>query len=164
MKTLLEFATSLKIAFAALKASKARGTLTTLGIIIGIVAVVTTMTAANGLENSFKDAISAIGSDVLYVTKMPWIITENFFEYRKRKSVTLKDAQKLEKKLTGVIAVNPLTGTRKNVKYKSDTFEDIRIIGTTDKYVTMSSTLPEEGREYWREVLASKDGGARGSV
>ncbi|MEZ4762737.1 MAG: hypothetical protein R3C26_05890 [Calditrichia bacterium] len=47
-----------KVALNALRANKARGILTTLGIIIGIVAVVTTMTAANGLSNSFKEIIS----------------------------------------------------------------------------------------------------------
>ncbi|MCB0258749.1 MAG: ABC transporter permease, partial [Calditrichaeota bacterium] len=68
MRYLYELRESLRIALAAIKANKARGVLTTLGIIIGIVAVVTTMTAANGLQNSFKESISAVGSDVLYVT------------------------------------------------------------------------------------------------
>ena len=43
---------SLQIALRALRANKARGVLTTLGIVIGIVAVVVTMTAANGLTDS----------------------------------------------------------------------------------------------------------------
>jgi hypothetical protein len=64
---------ALRIALAALRANKARGVLTTLGIIIGIVAVVTTMTAANGLANSFRESVSVLGTDVLYVSRMPWI-------------------------------------------------------------------------------------------
>ena len=48
---------ALRIALAALRANKARGVLTTLGIIIGIVAVVTTMTAANGLANNFRESV-----------------------------------------------------------------------------------------------------------
>ena len=63
---------ALAIALGALAANKARATLTTLGIIIGIVGVVTTMTAANGLANSFKESVSALGSDVLYVSRTPW--------------------------------------------------------------------------------------------
>ena len=73
---------SFKIALAAIKANKTRGILTALGIIIGILAVVTTMTVANGLGNNFKESISAIGSDVLYVSRLPWIFTGNFFEFR----------------------------------------------------------------------------------
>ena len=79
MKTLHENLEALRIAMSAIKANRTKGILTTLGIIIGIMAVVTTMTAANGLANSFKESISAIGSDVLYVSRMPWIITGNFF-------------------------------------------------------------------------------------
>ena len=56
---------SVRIALRALWANKVRGALTTLGIIIGIVAVVTTMTAVNGLQNKFRESLSAVGSDVI---------------------------------------------------------------------------------------------------
>ncbi len=62
---------SLAIALRALRANIRRAILTTLGIVIGISAVATTMTASNGLANNFKESISAIGSDVLYVSRMP---------------------------------------------------------------------------------------------
>ena len=45
MKILIDTVESFKIAWSAIVANKARGILTTLGIIIGIVAVTTTMTA-----------------------------------------------------------------------------------------------------------------------
>ena len=46
-----------RMAVSAIRANKSRGILTTLGIIIGIMAVVTTMTAANVLANNFKESI-----------------------------------------------------------------------------------------------------------
>ena len=81
---------ALRIALAALRANKARGVLTTLGIIIGIVAVVTTMTAANGLANNFRESVSVLGTDVLYVSRMPWIFQGNFFQFRNRPNLELK--------------------------------------------------------------------------
>jgi len=45
---------------AGIRANKARGALTTLGIIIGIVAVMVTMTAANGLQNRFRESFSSV--------------------------------------------------------------------------------------------------------
>ena len=71
MRALNDTIESLKIALAAIKANKSRGVLTTLGIVIGILAVITTMTAANGLGNNFRESISALGSDVLYVSRRP---------------------------------------------------------------------------------------------
>jgi putative ABC transport system permease protein len=120
--------------------------LTALGIIIGIVAVVTTMTAANGLGNRFKESISVIGSDVLYVSRTPWVFSGNFFQFRNRKELTLKDSQKLERQLKSAKAVNPTTFTNQNVKYRSKVLESVNIIGTTEKQVQVSAGVPEYGR------------------
>ena len=54
MRIALDLTESLHIALAALRANKARGTLTTAGIIIGIAAVILTMTAAHGLQTAMK--------------------------------------------------------------------------------------------------------------
>jgi putative ABC transport system permease protein len=146
MKSFSEQIEAFSIAFAALKANKTRGILTTLGIIIGIVAVATTMTAANGLANNFKESISAIGSDVFYVSKMPWIIQGNFFEYRNRPNLTYKDGQKLERRLIAAKAISPNTGTNRDIKYKSNVLNSVNTIGTTDKYIAITEDLPEIGR------------------
>lgn len=137
---------TIKIALTAIRANRTRGILTTLGIIIGIVAVVTTMTAANGLANNFKESISAIGSDVFYVSRTPWIITGNFFEYRNRPNLTLKDSDKLEVRLSSAAAVNPTTGTRKHIKYRSKVLESVPIIGTTEQHIIVTDGFPETGR------------------
>ncbi|MCH7756054.1 ABC transporter permease, partial [candidate division KSB1 bacterium] len=118
----------------------------TLGIVIGILAVITTMTAANGLGNTFRESISALGSDVLYVSRRPWIMTGNFFQFRNRKNLGLKEAQKLEESLKNALAINPTTNTNKNIKYKSTTLEGITIIGTTDKHMMVSASVPDQGR------------------
>jgi len=146
MRALNDTIESLKIALAAIKANKSRGVLTTLGIVIGIMAVITTMTAANGLGNNFRESISALGSDVLYVSRRPWIITGNSFQFRNRKNLGLKEAKKLEESLQNAVAVNPSTNTNKNIKYKSTTLEGITIIGTTDKHMMVSASVPERGR------------------
>lgn len=146
MRILNEHIEALRIAFSAIKANKTKGILTTLGIIIGIIAVVTTMTAANGLANNFKESISAIGSDVLYVSRAPWIVTGSFFEYRNRPQLTYKDSEKLSERLKGKGIVNPTTDTRKNIKFRSQVLEQVTIIGTTDKHIQVADGLPETGR------------------
>src|SRR4051794_16723913 len=98
---------SLRIAFRALSANKVRGALTTLGIVIGIVAVVTTMTAVNGLQNRFRESFSSVGSDVIYVSRMPWVVLNDFFLYRNRPGIDLREARALETRLRGKALVNP---------------------------------------------------------
>ncbi len=146
MKSFYELGESFRIAYGAIRANKVRGILTTLGIIIGIVAVVTTMTAANGLGNRFKESLSAIGSDVLFVSRTPWVFTGNFFEFRNRKNLVLKDSEKLEKQLPTARAIDPRSYTNQNVKYHSKQLENIAIIGATDNYLFVSTSVPAIGR------------------
>ncbi len=137
---------AVRIAVAAIRANTARGVLTTLGIVIGVLGVITTMTAANGLANNFRESVSALGSDVVYVSRMPWIIRGNFFEFRNRPNVSLKEVEKLEQRLTRAATVNPTTHTERNIKYASRVLDDIDIIGTTDKQMLVSASVPEAGR------------------
>jgi putative ABC transport system permease protein len=139
-------AESLRIALRALAANKVRGALTTLGIVIGIVAVVTTMTAVNGLQNRFRESFSAVGSDVIYVSRMPWVVMNDFFRYRNRRGIELREVRALEARLRGRALVSPSIDTRADVKRGSETLEAVPVIGTTEKQLQFSSVRPQSGR------------------
>jgi putative ABC transport system permease protein len=137
---------SLRIAWQAIAANKARGALTTLGIIIGIVAVTTTMTAFNGMQSAFRQGAGAIGADVVYVSRMPWIIMNDFFDFRNRPNLELAEAQALEEAFKGRAIVNPTMDTRRDLRYRSTTMEAVTVIGTTEKMLTVTNRVPEVGR------------------
>ena len=142
----LEISESLNIARSAIMANKGRGTLTALGIVIGVVAVITTMTAANGLKNTFQQSFSSIGSDVLYVSRTPWVNMGNFMEFRNRKNISLENADQLAEALQGRGVVNPAISRDVDVKYGSETLENVTVLGTTDKQIVVSNMTPESGR------------------
>jgi putative ABC transport system permease protein len=146
MRLLFDTLESLKIALSAIVANKARGALTTLGIIIGIVAVITTMTAFNGMQSAFRQGAAAIGVDVIYVSRMPWITMNDFFEFRNRPNLNLAEAQQLEQAFEGRAIVNPSMDTRRDLRYRSSTLEDVTIIGTTEKLPIITNRMPEYGR------------------
>jgi putative ABC transport system permease protein len=146
MKSPLVLRESLSIALRALLANKARGALTTLGIIIGIVAVVTTMTAVNGLQNKFRESLSAVGTDVIYVSRMPWVVMNDFFLYRNRPHIDLREARLLESRLRGRALVNPTLSNQQDVKYRTEELEGVTILGTSEKELQMSPARPEYGR------------------
>ena len=142
----LEISESLNIARSAIIANKGRGTLTALGIVIGVVAVITTMTAANGLKNTFQQSFSSIGSDVLYVSRTPWVNMGSFMEFRNRKNISLENADQLAEALRGRGVVNPAISRDVDVKYGSETLENVTVLGTTDKQIVVSNMTPESGR------------------
>jgi putative ABC transport system permease protein len=147
---------SFQIALRAIRANKARGVLTTLGIIIGIVAVVITMTAANGLQNKFRESFSSVGSDVLYVSRMPWIIMDDFFQYRNRPNIELREARVLEEKLRGRAIVNPTMSTRRDLRFREEMMEGVVVIGTTEKQMILSTARPRTGRFFMAYEVALK--------
>lgn len=142
-----EIIEALKIAIQAIRGNKARGILTTLGIVIGITAVSTTMTVMVGMRNSFQSQLSALGTDVLYVSRFPWIQTDDWWKYRNRPQITLEEHEKLERALNGkIVAINPSVATFRSIKHESTTLEDVTIRGTTENELKTSSALPELGR------------------
>ena len=142
----LEVSESFGIARSAILANKGRGTLTALGIVIGVIAVITTMTAANGLRNTFQESFSSVGSDVLYVSRTPWVQMGDFMQFRNRRNISLDETQRLSAALQGRGVVNPSIETQRNVKYGSETLENVAILGTTDKQIVVSNMTPESGR------------------
>ena len=146
MRLFIDLGESFQIALGAIRANKARGALTTLGIIIGIVAVILTMTAANGLQNRFRQSFSAVGADVIYVSRMPWVVMNDFFLYRNRPPIQIDEANELMCKLRGRAVVNPATFGARDVNYRSETINGVTIIGTTERQTIVSNAQPESGR------------------
>jgi putative ABC transport system permease protein len=143
---LTELKEGLAISFRAIRANKMRSVLTTLGIIIGIVTVTLMGTAIEGVDRSFNQSISALGTDVLYVEKFPWLTGQDWWKYRNRKDITMREAKALEEQATLITAVAPGTGTSRTVGYGNRNMENAVVIGTSDKFTETSGALPSDGR------------------
>ncbi|MFQ6113879.1 MAG: ABC transporter permease [bacterium] len=147
MVFLTELWENLRIALGALRANKLRSILTTLGIIIGITTVIAVHSIISGLNESFYNTISRLGSDTLYIQKFKWFSSrEEWLEAIKRKDITIKEAQAVKKYTTLARAVSPEVGTRRTVKYGSESLTGVRVAGTTAEYRITSNALPEYGR------------------
>ena len=146
MKLLVDVNESLRIAIGAVTANKARGALTTLGIIIGIVAVTMTLAASNGMQQSFRQAAGSIGADVIYVSRMPWITVNDFFTFRNRPNISLDEADKIVEAFAGKAIVNLTIFGRQPLKYRSEVLQHVAIVGTSEKTPIISGKVPEDGR------------------
>jgi putative ABC transport system permease protein len=104
------------------------------------------MTAANGLQRAFRQSFSSVGTDVIYVSRMPWIVMNDFFLYRNRPRLELRQAEALAHKMQGKAIVNPTIDNHLDVKYRAETMEGVTIIGTTEKQTLVASAQPQSGR------------------
>jgi len=145
---LFEFKEGLLIAFRALKANKVRTSLTMLGIFIGITVVVLMSTAIKGIDNSFQDGISALGSDVLYIDKWAWFSNEDWWKLRNRKNLDMADFEKFKDLAKLPSAVAPVINSRQTVKFEDRRVENVFLNGSSSDYVKTTNFTFEMGRFY----------------
>jgi putative ABC transport system permease protein len=151
MNFFLEIKEGLIIAFRAIRANKMRATLTTLGIVIGVVSVTLMATGIEGVDRSFQKSTAAFGTNVLYVQKFPWVGGEDFWKYRNRRDMEVRHAEALERQSTLLEAVAPVASTTRPAKYKDKTFETAFLSGTTWSYFAASGTTIDQGRFFSQE-------------
>jgi len=145
---LFELKEGMMIAFRALKANKVRTSLTMLGIFIGITVVVLMSTAIKGIDNSFQDGISALGSDVLYIDKWAWFSNEEWWKLRNRKSITMSDYENFKSLVKLPIAVAPVINSQQTVKFGDKRVDGVFLNGSNADYVKTTNFTFNQGRFY----------------
>lgn len=148
MRLWSEIYEGLRISLAALRANKMRSALATIGIVIGIVTVTLMNTAINGINEAFKQNIAALGSDVLFVQRWPWMITshEEWVKVSRRKEVTWQQYEAVAREMTLASAIAPAAGTDRPVKYKNRQSDRVGVIGSTEQSDRTMSLTVREGR------------------
>jgi len=134
------------MAFSSLRANKMRAILTTLGIIIGVATIIAILTVIKGLDSAFANQISNLGSDSLYISKLPWGSRQEFFKYRNRKDITTKELEAVQKYATLVEAAAPIVETTRTIKYKNESLRGVGVNGTNEAYKDVANAYPEYGR------------------
>src|SRR5664279_1150983 len=149
MKLLSEITEGTRISAEAIRANLMRSVLTTLGIVIGIVTVTLMATAMEGLNGAFRDAISFIGTDVLYVDQREWFIDSDkrWDAAAKRGKITLAQVRAVERGMTLASGVTPtvMTGID-SVHYKNRSSSMVMLIGTTEQFLTTGGVTLAAGR------------------
>ncbi len=145
---LLELKENLFIALRAIGTHKLRAVLTTLGIIIGIIAVTVMATVINGVEADFDENMASLGVDVLYVEKWPWVGGPSFkwWEYINRPEIEAELAEEVALRSKYVVAAVPVTSTRRSVRFQSSDLERVEIQGASASYARVHDVDLEDGR------------------
>src|SRR3982751_845916 len=109
MKLLPELREAVRISVDAIRGNLLRSVLTTLGVVIGIVTVTLMASAIEGLNDAFTDAVSFLGSDVLYVEQREWFIDSEakWQNVQKRPKITRQQVAAVERGLGAVQAIAP---------------------------------------------------------
>ena len=161
MNLVAELTEGARISWEAIRANLLRSVLTTLGIVIGIVTVTLMATAMEGLNGAFREAISFLGTDVLYVDTREWFIdSEAKFEAAiKRSKITLPQVRAVERGMNMAKGVAPTVMHQiESVRYKNRASSMVTIIGTSEQFIITGGITLAAGRFMTKaEAEANRD-------
>lgn len=122
---------AVKISLGSIWSSKLRSGLTTLGIIIGIAAVVANVSLGESFNVYFAEEINAQGSNFIII-------------YSQEPNLFYTDELELIDKTPGVSGVSPIKEQLGEVTYFSQT-KNINVVGVTGDYEDTANIIMEEG-------------------
>jgi putative ABC transport system permease protein len=126
-----------------LRSNKLRSGLTILGIVIGVMTVITISSVVNGLNQSVEGLVESLGSNVLFVFRFPAFTGRPTTEMLTRKQLTYDDAMAM-KELPHVVAVSPaLQYTDNNAPGRSGVTA-IKGNGKTMQNTILTGVSPEQ--------------------
>ena len=126
-----------------LRANKLRSGLTILGIVIGVMTVITISSVVNGLNQSVQGLVESLGSNVLFVFRFPVFGQRPTTEMLTRKQLTYDDAVAM-RDLPHVVAVSPaLQFTDNSAPGRSGTTA-IKGGGKTMQNTILTGNTPDE--------------------
>ena len=136
----------LRFSYESLSANKIRFLLTTLGILLGVTAIIVIFTAIQSINTYVEGEFSSIGSASLYLDKFPWVITNNYWEFRNRPEITVEDYKNMKDRVPTARWVSPQIEAMRTVTYRGKSLEDVYTIGTNDQYAFTDDAITDIGR------------------
>lgn len=137
-----------KISLKAIFANKMRAALTSLGIVIGVSAVITMLAVGSGAQKSVSDSVSRFGTNILFL-RQPWDLDDSISS---PKDVTMDDVLAI-REVPGVSAAAPYISTGFDVKYRN-TSVSLDVLATdTDIFKTYDWPI-ESGRQFTEKEIS----------
>ncbi len=144
MKRLLS---AIEIALRALRVNKVRSSLTMLGIVIGVAAVIATVAVGSGATQRVQQQIASIGSNLVII--IPGSLTSSGLRMGTGNAVTLSetDARELTAQCPEIAVAAPVVRGSAQVVYGDNNW-GTAIIGTTPAYLTIRDLSVAKGAAF----------------
>ena len=138
---------TLRIAATALRAHKMRSFLTLLGVIIGVMTVITVVAIISGLNNYISEKVFQLNPDVYAITQFGIITSrEQWLEAVKRKPIDWNDFEAVTERCGRCDIVGASMGTRSTAKRAAQKLTNIRTAGVTSNMAELQNLDIEAGR------------------
>lgn len=147
---------SFVFAWQALVVNKLRTTLSLLGVTIGIFSIIFVLSVVDSMEADMKSSLDMIGSDILFVQKWPMGPEEGdkefeWWKYMSRRQPSLKDMEKLDKRLDVHSAISFQTSSQKAAEYKNNFLDPVFVTAVSYEYIETINLKISTGRYFTKQ-------------
>ncbi len=149
---MIDFKSTLKMAIVSLKINKMRSILTSLGIIIGVSAVIIMLAVGSGASKKIAKDMESMGSNLLMVRSASATSGGVRMGSGTKPTLTLKDSEAIEKYCRGILAVAPYSSEVKQLTYGNQNWSTT-IGGTTASYLFIRNYEIVSGRNFVHEDI-----------
>ena len=129
----MNFEELITLAIKAIWGNKLRSFLTTLGITIGVFAIIVLVSIGSGLQSYINNEITSLGANIIDV--LPGSNLSQAFGAPGNNKLTVQLGKILQERLASTAQVSPIIETVANFKYKNVVDKNAYIAGTTGNYV-----------------------------
>ena len=147
---MLDFKSILKMATVSLKINKMRSILTSLGIIIGVSAVIIMLAVGSGASKKIAKDMESMGSNLLMIRSASAKSGGVRMGSGTRPTLTMKDAEAIEAKCRGILALAPYSSEAKQLTYGNQNWST-SVGGTTMPYFMIRNYELESDRGFLPE-------------
>lgn len=151
-KKMIDFKSTFKIALRSLKVNKMRSILTSLGIIIGVSAVIVMLSIGEGAKAKISKDISSMGSNLLMIMSGSSTSGGVRMGGGTEPTLTAKDAEAILKDCPAVLDVAPIVSEVKQLVYSNQNWST-GVYGITPNYMRVQEWYIQEGRAISNEDL-----------
>lgn len=149
---MIDFKSIVKMALISLKVNKLRSGLTSLGIIIGVSAVIIMLAVGTGTSTKITKDMEAMGSNMFTIRSSAARTGGVSLGSGSRPTLTIKDADAIRKNAAGVTAVAPVLSETKQVTYGNQNWSTT-VYGTTSAYLYIKSYDIDYGRKFIKDDI-----------
>ncbi len=149
---MLDFKSTVKMAIVSLKINKMRSMLTSLGIIIGVSAVIIMLAVGSGASERIAKDMESMGSNLLMIRSSSATTGGVRMGSGTKPSLTLKDAEVIESNAQGVLAVAPYSSSSSQLTYGNQNWATT-VAGTTASYLYIRNYEILQGRNFIPEDI-----------
>jgi putative ABC transport system permease protein len=133
-----------------LMVNKTRTILTLLGIAIGIFSIISVLTVFDSLERSMRKGIDSLGSNVLFIQKYPWIMSDEFkwWKYYQRPQPSMKDLREIQKRSVASDGSAIFVDVTRTVHYQNNRIESVPVLAITHDFGRIMPMEISNGRYF----------------